>query len=101
MYLSSQLAASPRQHHSAIREITSRDLGPEAPTPLGSATPADGVSDINRSLQEIGGYDGDRYAESLWYIHSNRRAPVRDYSTVTDLARLRGWSTSVPLGTAT
>ena len=24
-----------------------------------------------------------------------------DYSTVTDLARLRGWSTSVPLSTAT
>lgn len=26
---------------------------------------------------------------------------VADYSTVTDFARLRGWSTSVPLSTAT
>ncbi|WP_332856885.1 helix-turn-helix transcriptional regulator [Pseudomonas aeruginosa] len=29
------------------------------------------------------------------------RARGRRYSTVTDLARLRGWSTSVPLSTAT
>lgn len=28
-------------------------------------------------------------------------APRRGYSTVTDLARLRGWSTSVPRSTAT
>ena len=28
-------------------------------------------------------------------------ADADDHSTVTDLARLRGWSTSVPLSTAT
>jgi len=27
--------------------------------------------------------------------------PVRGYSTVTDFARFRGWSTSVPFSTAT
>ena len=30
-----------------------------------------------------------------------KRAAERDYSTVTLFARLRGWSTSVPLSTAT
>ena len=28
------------------------------------------------------------------------RMTLRNYSTVTDLARLRGWSTSVPMNTA-
>ena len=29
-----------------------------------------------------------------------RRLAIRPYSTVTDFARLRGWSTSVPMNTA-
>ena len=32
---------------------------------------------------------------------SNHKILITIYSTVTDLARLRGWSTSVPLITAT
>lgn len=35
-------------------------------------------------------------AEKAW----KREKPEYDYSTVTDLARLRGWSTSLPLHTA-
>lgn len=31
---------------------------------------------------------------------SRHEASAGDYSTVTDLARLRGWSTSVPISTA-
>lgn len=39
---------------------------------------------------------------SLGGVAGNRpRRTVRDYSTVTDLARFRGWSTSVPFSTAT
>ena len=42
--------------------------------------------------------------ESQAFVPLNSRALIhfiaRRYSTVTDLARLRGWSTSVPLDTA-
>jgi hypothetical protein len=34
-------------------------------------------------------------------VAAHRAAPTDRYSTVTDLARLRGWSTSVPRDTAT
>lgn len=35
----------------------------------------------------------------IWVVSANR-LPTDDYSTVTDFARLRGWSTSVPFDTA-
>lgn len=40
--------------------------------------------------------------QQLLGLDSHPRTPGQlDYSTVTDFAKLRGWSTSVPLSTAT
>ncbi len=45
--------------------------------------------------------DTDAFNRALWRGLRARRRRRGSYSTVTDLARLRGWSTSVPLSTAT
>jgi putative transposase len=68
---------------------------------------------IDASARRIVGWRASRTARAGFVLDALERAPherrpVRggglvhysDHSTVTDLARLRGWSTSVPIATA-
>ena len=41
------------------------------------------------------------YFQTLMYDHKTPQPLIENYSTVTDFAKLRGWSTSVPLIKAT
>jgi hypothetical protein len=69
----------------ALALITVAPLG--CATTQGPGAPQVAVVDMDRAVRECG--EGRAASEEL-----------KRYSTVTDFARLRGWSTSLPLASA-
>src|SRR6185503_10677955 len=71
-------------------------LGEPLPEALDRGRDAGDLDDVDAELGRALG-DGARREDGIGRGTGPRHAP---YSTVTDLARFRGWSTSVPRATA-